>query len=211
VVLLALWVGAAGASVQNGAVKGRVASADGKGVSDAIVFVQDVPPDTVPPPPSEPAVMDQVNKQFVPNVLPLQVGSKVLFPNHDQIHHHVYSFSRTKKFELPLYKGEDVEPVVFDKLGYVRVGCNIHDWMSGHILVVPSPYFTRTDANGEFVLNGVPPGKFSVAVWHERSGEKVPETAQQVEIGAAGAHVSFTVSLKEERARPANHGVRSYE
>ena len=50
--------------------------------------------------------MDQVNKEFVPHVLPVAVGTEVSFPNHDQIHHHVYSFSRTKTFEIPLYKGE---------------------------------------------------------------------------------------------------------
>jgi len=208
--LLLAGIGGA-ASAGQGAIKGRVLGADGTPVADAIVFVQGPPAASVPPPPEAPLVMDQVNKQFVPSVLAVQVGSKVVFPNHDQIHHHVYSFSRTKNFELPLYKGEDVDPVVFDKVGYVRIGCNIHDWMSGHILVVPSPFFARTGADGTFALDGVPAGKVSVAVWHQRSGEKVPETAQDVEVGAAPVEVSFTVSLKDERARLPVRGVRSYE
>ena len=91
------------------------------------------------------AVMDQVNKEFVPHVLPVAVGTEVSFPNHDQIHHHVYSFSRTKTFEIPLYKGEAAPPVRFDQVGAVKLGCNIHDWMSGVILVVPTPYFAMTD------------------------------------------------------------------
>ena len=55
------------------------------------------------------AEMNQINKTFVPAVLPIQAGTRVHFPNRDQIHHHVYSFSRTKSFELPLYRGEDAQ------------------------------------------------------------------------------------------------------
>ncbi len=96
------------------------------------------------------ATLDQVDKTFVPGLLPIVVGTKVRFPNHDQIQHHVYSFSRTKTFELPLYKGEDAAPVLFDKVGVVKVGCNIHDWMSAIILVLPTPWFARTGADGTF-------------------------------------------------------------
>jgi hypothetical protein len=64
-------------------------------------------------------------------VLPIAVGTEVRFPNHDQIHHHVYSFSRVKSFDLPLWKGEEAPPVLFDAPGVVKVGCNIHDWMMG--------------------------------------------------------------------------------
>lgn len=208
---LLLFIGGVTPAAHAGSIQGRVRTPDGAAVRDAIVFLQNLPAGTVPPPPETPAVMDQVNKQFVPSVLAVQVGSKVVFPNRDQIHHHVYSFSRTKNFELPLYKGEEVEPVVFDKVGYVKVGCNIHDWMSGHILVVPTPFFSRTDANGEFTLDSVPEGRLRVAVWHERSGEKVPDTARDVEVGPGPVEVSFTISLKDARPRLPNRGVRSYE
>jgi plastocyanin len=142
---------------------------DGRPVVDAVVFVHepagaagaDVKPSTV--------VMDQVNKEFVPHVLPIIVGTKVEFPNHDQIHHHVYSFSRTRMFEIPLYKGEAASPIVFDKEGAVKIGCNIHDWMSAVILVLPTPLFAKTGADGAFRIDGVPSGRHPVAVWHERS------------------------------------------
>ena len=105
----------------------------------------------------------------MPGLLPIVVGTKVKFPNHDQIQHHVYSFSRTKTFELPLYKGEDAAPVLFDKVGVVKVGCNIHDWMSAIILVLPTPWFARTGADGAFTIENVPQGRHSVVAWHELS------------------------------------------
>jgi len=86
-------------------------------------------------------VVDQRDKQFVPYVTAVQVGTAVIFPNSDNIRHHVYSFSPAKRFELPLYSGVPAEPVVFDKVGFVTLGCNIHDWMIAYIAVLPTPYF----------------------------------------------------------------------
>jgi hypothetical protein len=133
----------------------------------------------------------------------------VRFPNHDQIHHHVYSFSRTKTFELPLYKGTDAPPVLFDKVGVVKVGCNIHDWMSGIILVLPTPYFAQTDAEGRFTLADLPHGQYSVVAWHELSKAKPEDTAQSIDVGnAAAGEANFTLALNPARPRPAIRGSR---
>jgi plastocyanin len=191
-------------------ITGRVVGADGKGIADAVVFVQSPTdsrkmPDGVVPM----ATMDQIEKTFVPGLLPIVVGTKVRFPNHDQIHHHVYSFSRTKTFELPLYKGTDAPPVLFDNVGVVKVGCNIHDWMSGIILVLPTPYFAQTDADGRFTLTDLPHGKYSVVAWHELSKSKPEDTAQSIDVGnGAAAEASFTLALGPARARPAVRGSR---
>lgn len=186
-------------------ISGRVVGADGKGISEAVVFVE------TPVPPSvagAQATMDQIDKTFVPGLLPIVVGTRVLFPNHDQIHHHVYSFSRTKSFELPLYKGLDAPPVVFDKVGVVKVGCNIHDWMSGIILVLPTPYFAVTDGEGRFALNDLPGGTYKLAAWHAQSKAKPEDTIQSIAVNGAGAQANFTLALTPVRARPAMHGVR---
>jgi hypothetical protein len=152
--------------------------------------------------------MDQVNKEFVPHVLPIAVGTEVSFPNHDQIHHHVYSLSRTKTFEIPLYKGEPASPVRFDQTGAVKLGCNIHDWMSGVILVVPTPYFATTDAEGAFVLRDLPPGTFDLAVWSEGNKGDIEATRQTVTAGDA-APVTFAIDVTPPRRRPASR--RGYE
>ena len=92
------------------------------------------------------ATMDQAHNAFVPHMLIVQAGTSVLFPNSDIVSHHVYSFSPTKTFELPLYKGNAHPPLLFEKPGLVVLGCNIHDSMLGYILVVDTPHFALTDA-----------------------------------------------------------------
>jgi len=185
-------------------ITGRVVSQNGEGIAQAVVFVQMLPAEVPVPTGTKSTVMDQIHQEFVPALLPIAVGTDVRFPNHDQIHHHVYSFSRTKSFELPLYKGEEASPVHFDKPGVVKVGCNIHDWMSGIILVLPTPYFAMTDETGRFVLRDLPPGIYPLACWHELSQVKVEETAQQVQAGGNAAEVTFTLSLTTPRSRPAS-------
>jgi plastocyanin len=185
-------------------VRGRVLATDGTGVAGAVVFLR---APAVPPAPSAPrrsAVMDQIDKQFVPHVLPIAVGTEVRFPNHDQIHHHVYSFSRVKSFDLPLSKGAEAEPVLFDTPGVVKVGCNIHDWMMGVILVVPSPVFTTTDDGGAFILRDVPTGEVAIAAWHEASETALDTATQRIAIGAgAPAEMTFTLAIEPGKARPA--------
>jgi hypothetical protein len=78
----------------------------------------------------------------------------------------VYSFSPAKRFELPLYVGTPAEPVVFDRAGIVTIGCNIHDWMIGHIYVAETPHFCKTDAAGKVRLDNLPAGRYSARVWH---------------------------------------------
>lgn len=187
-------------------ISGRVTTPDGKPIADAVVFLQDA--GAKPSPPTHKATLDQIDKAFVPGVLPIVVGTRVSFPNHDQIHHHVYSFSRTKTFELPLYKGEDAAPVLFDKVGVVKVGCNIHDWMSGIILVLPTEHFARTDADGHFTLNGLPPGTHTLVAWHELSRMKPEQTARKIDGDAGADDVKFELPLNPARSRPRMHGSR---
>ena len=86
------------------------------------------------------AIMDQRKLMFVPDVLVVQTGTAVDFPNSDQVRHQVYSFSGAKTFELALYAGRAHAPVVFDRSGLVTLGCNIHDSMVGYIWVTDSPW-----------------------------------------------------------------------
>src|ERR1700683_3553417 len=101
----------------------------GKFVADAVVLATPVDPKNDLHAKSSPDAVDQVDKQFTPYVTPIYVGSRVRFPNKDNIRHQVYSFSPARKFELPLYAGSEAQPVLFDKPGVVVLGCNIHDWM----------------------------------------------------------------------------------
>lgn len=189
-------------------ITGRVVGTDGQGIAYAVVFIQALPAGMPPPTPPPYAVMDQVHKTFVPAVLPVVVGSEVHFPNNDQIHHHVYSFSRTKSFELPLYKGEEASPVLFDKAGVVKIGCNIHDWMTAVILVVPTPFYAVTNETGAFTISGVPSGTLPLVAWHELSHTKVEETTQQIRVEQDLLGVTFALALAPARPRLPVQGVR---
>jgi len=189
-------------------VSGRITTPDGKSVVNAVVFVNaPVPLDAEAANPR--AEMNQVDKTFVPAVLPIVAGTRVYFPNKDQIQHHVYSFSRTKSFELPLYRGEEAPPVLFDKPGVVKVGCNIHDWMSAIILVLPSRFFAVTDTEGRYSIRDLPPGDYSLVPWHERSRQKTEALAQPIKVTAAGTIVDFELTLDTAQKRPPRRGVRS--
>jgi plastocyanin len=187
-----------------GSVEALVRDERGTPMADAVVSL--TPPGAVPLPRPAPAVMDQHNKEFVPHVLPVLVGTPVAFPNRDNIRHHVYSFSRAKKFELPLYIGTPAAPVLFDRPGPVVLGCNIHDWMVGYVYVLPTPYFARTGDDGRARLADVPPGSYEARAWHPRM-KGVPEQTGRPLALAAGdtGQVAFVVALKPERrpARPA--------
>jgi plastocyanin len=158
------------------------------------------------------AVMDQQDLQFAPHVLVVQSGTQVAFPNSDTVSHHVYSFSEAKTFELPLYKGEVYEPVLFERPGIVVVGCNIHDGMLGYVVVVDTPHFALTNELGVALVEGLPAGEYTVAAWTPRvrpaglpPGMRVvvDGTAAAAEIRIAGrlapAHEHGTSSLTWER------------
>src|ERR1700749_1121485 len=147
----------------------------GKAVADAVVLAVPADPrnDLHARPPAE--AVDQVDKQFVPYVKVIFVGSTVRFPNSDNIRHQVYSFSPAKKFELPLYAGTDAPPVTFDKPGVVVPGCNIHDWMIGYIYVAETPFYVKTGATGSATLHDMPPGEYTVRLWHP-SMDRAEET-----------------------------------
>jgi hypothetical protein len=126
------------------------------------------------------------------------VGTTVIFPNSDNIRHHVYSFSPAKKFELPLYSGLPAEPVVFDKVGFITLGCNIHDWMIAYVAVVPTPYFQVTRQDGRAVLKDLPAGRYTVQVWHPALKGQPEALAQRVDVGGGTKSLQFTLPLKHD-------------
>ena len=178
-----------------GEINGRVIGPDGKGIAQAVVFVQTLPDGVSPLAPLAAAQMDQVNEQFAPTLLPIPVGTEVSFPNQDQIHHHVYSFSRTKRFEIPLYRGEEVPPIVFDKVGVVKVGCNIHDWMAGFVLVVDTPYYTQTNEQGIAQFDLTNTGNYRVVIWHPQLDAKEYKFEQDIQVTSPAGRTSWQIQL----------------
>ncbi|QBJ64101.1 methylamine utilization protein [Pseudoalteromonas sp. DL-6] len=110
--------------------------------------------------------MTQKNRQFTPHILVVEKNSQVEFPNADSIMHHVYSFSKSKTFELKLYREQPQNPITFEQTGVVELGCNIHDWMLGYIVVVDSPYYAITNEQGVASFD-IQNGAYKLNVWHE--------------------------------------------
>jgi plastocyanin len=152
-------------SVQAATLTLQIRSASGVPVEDAVVYLMS--PLTPKMPVREPnSRIDQVNKMFVPAVSVVQTGTRITFPNKDNIRHQVYSFSKAKKFEIKLYADTPAKPVLFDQPGYVVMGCNIHDNMIAHMLVVDTPYFGLSDKRGVAQIVDVPPGDYSLIAWY---------------------------------------------
>lgn len=107
----------------------------------------------------------QKNKLFDPFLTVVSRGTTLRFPNEDSVQHHVYSFSKAKTFDLPLFHG-DSKPIVFDQSGVVAVGCNIHDWMLAYVVVVDTPWYVKTDSGGNADIANLPPGHYQVKYWY---------------------------------------------
>ena len=123
----------------------------------------------------------QKGAMFMPHVLPVMVGTTVEWPNEDEIYHNVFSVSDAKPFDLGLYKHPEVKRVIFDKAGRVDIFCSIHSAMNCIVLVLESPWFAATDAQGRYVIRDVPAGTYKLKAWHERLPARtmkvtVPET-----------------------------------
>jgi plastocyanin len=183
-----------------------VTGANGAPVEGAVVVAE--PAAGAPRPPAgQKAIMDQRELMFVPEVLVVQTGTAVDFPNSDQVRHQVYSFSPAKTFQLALYAGRAHAPVVFDHAGLVTLGCNIHDHMLGYIYVTDSPWYGRTAADGTLRLRDLPPGEYTVRIWHALLAESGPQLAQVVRLAdGASATASFRLT-RPLRAPLHHHGV----
>jgi len=172
----------------------QVVDQAGAPVPNAVVYATPVagkPPATKP----AGAIIDQVKRRFVPLVSVVQTGASVTFPNKDNIEHDVYSFSPAKRFELNLYHGIPSSPVVFDKPGLVVMGCNIHDQMVSYLLIVDTPWFAKTDANGMAVIDNLPADALKLSAWHFRLGDPNAQPTQKIN-AAADVSAKFALQLR---------------
>ena len=113
------------------------------------------------------AQMAQKDLNFQPAILPVQVGTRVEFPNLDDTYHNIFSYSPAKRFDLGRYRPEErpIPSQVFDKPGLVTLRCDIHEHMRAIILVLDTPYFVVSDPQGNFRLEGLPAGRHVLKVW----------------------------------------------
>ena len=144
------------------------------------------------PKPSSPPTRQIAQKDlaFVPSLLPVQVGTRVEFPNLDDTYHSIFSYSPAKRFDLGRYRPEErpIPSQVFDIPGLVTLRCDIHDHMRGLILVLDTPHFVVTDAAGQFRLSKLPSGHYMLKAWIDSKTTR--ERSVQL-TGGETLHVDF--------------------
>ena len=136
--------------------------------------------------------VQQRNREFLPHVLAVPVGSTIAFPNYDNVFHNVFSTSPLAPFDLGIYKVGEAREYTFTKEGIVRLGCNLHAGMSAYIVVVNAPAYVVTDETGHFAFNHLAPGHYKLHAWSERSNTPITQDitvkvgANDIKVGVAG-------------------------
>ena len=121
--------------------------------------------------PAKAVEMDQRKMQFIPHVLPIVVGTTVKYLNSDPTPHNVFS-PDYEKFNLGTWPQGQSKDHTYAKCAkapcvYAQL-CRVHPEMQGFVVVLQNPFFAVTDTAGRFAIENVPPGTYTVAVWHEK-------------------------------------------
>ena len=149
-----------------GTISGKVS-----GVKDeSVVYVEAIAGKTFPAPTAKP-VIDQKGLMFQPHMVVVEQGTTVEFLNSDKVAHNVFwpSVGGNKKLthNLGTWPQGEKRAFKFDNPGAVALLCNVHPEMSGYVVVVPTPYFATTDKSGEYKIENIPDGSYTVTAWHE--------------------------------------------
>jgi plastocyanin len=122
--------------------------------------------------PEPKARIAQKNKEFHPHVVAVTVGTPIDFPNEDPFFHNVFSIYKGKPFDLGLYESGESRAVRFNQPGVSYIFCNIHPEMSAIVVALRTPYFAVTKSDGSYVIDNVPPGKYKLQIFYDRSAEQ---------------------------------------
>ncbi len=151
-----------------GDIAGKVTAKGARHAGDAVVYIDKIPGKTFEPP-KEPAVMDQKNMAFVPHVLPILVGTTVDFYNSDDVMHNVFTPDKcADRFNLGSWPKGIKKSYTFKKPCVAVILCNVHPEMSAYVVAVETPYFAVTAKDGSYTIKNVPPGKYTLKIWHEK-------------------------------------------
>jgi len=152
-----------------GEITGTVKAKGAKNGGDAVIYVEKVQGKTFPAP-KEHFRMDQKNMTFVPHVLPVLAGTTVDFLNSDDVLHNVFSPDKcAEKFNLGSWPKGQTKSYTFKDAGCtVTLLCNVHPEMEGYVVVLDNPYFAVSAKDGSYAIKDVPPGKYTLKIWHEK-------------------------------------------
>lgn len=147
-------------------------------------------------PAATPVIMDQKNCIYVPQILAVQTGQKILVKNSDPVLHNVHATPTVagnpedNKAQMP--GGADLTFSYPKAEEFVRFKCDVHPWMFAWVSVLDHPYFDVSKADGTFKIVNVPPGKYKLKASHRKAGV----VTQDVEVTADGAKVELAMDAK---------------
>lgn len=171
-----------------GTIQGKVSGPKG----ESVVYVEAITGKTFPAPTEHP-MMDQKGLMFSPHILVVQQGTTVDFQNSDSVNHNVFwaAVSGNKKLghNLGTWPHGEKRNFKFDAAGVVPLLCNVHPEMEAYIVVSPTPYFAKADAAGDYKIENIPDGTYTVTAWKE--GAKPHSTQVTV---SGGAKADFTLT-----------------
>lgn len=152
-----------------GDITGTVKATGTKDSGNAVIFIEKVEGKTFSPP-AEHALMDQKNMTFVPHVLPVLAGTTVDFLNSDDVLHNVFSPDKcADNFNLGTWPKGQKRSFTFKNPGCRAVLlCKVHPEMEGYVVVLENPYFAVSNKDGSYSIKNVPPGTYTVSIWHEK-------------------------------------------
>jgi plastocyanin len=162
---------ALGTAAFAGTIHGKVSGVSG----ESVVYVEAIPGKTFPAP-TQHITIDQKGLMFVPHITAVEQGTMVEFLNSDSVAHNVFwpSISGNKKLghNLGTWPKGQRQSFKFDNPGAVSLLCNVHPEMAAYVIVSPTPYFAETNSAGEFKIENVPDGAYTVTAWHEGAKNK---------------------------------------
>jgi plastocyanin len=153
----------------------------------------------------EQAAIDQRHEAFVPLVVVVRRGGRVIFTNNDTTKHQVYSFSTIRQFQFVVGQGETSSPVEFPQSGIAAIGCNIHDQMIAYVFVGQTPYAAVTDEKGRAIIPDLLPGRYRLAVWHPQMGVSFSAARAVLDVTDGGAHYDANLPITIETMRGMKH------
>lgn len=184
-----LWLSTA-AAAGAGEITGQltILNKDGQALTrfdHAVVYIEGIES----PPPAEPAVLDQKNKEFTPRLMPVVKGQEIRFLNSDKVQHNVFSPHEQEPFDLGLYPVGESRSVRLNVLRRHKIYCNLHKSMVADIFVLPNRYFSLSDESGRYRIQGLPEGNYVLRAWHIFGGID----QKTIRVGKHPLSVDFTL------------------
>jgi plastocyanin len=146
-----------------------IVAADG-GLKNVVITIEGIGPSV---PRGEPPVLDQINCTYVPHVLGVTVGQELVIRSQDAEPHNVHLLAdKNPAFNASMTTAGSERRVKFDQPEIMRVKCDVHPWMTAHVIVVENPFFAVTGDDGSFEIKNLPAGSYKLAAWHELFGRQ---------------------------------------